>query len=356
MLTRHHGLLILLLFAVAAHATLVQRWLGREPPWMQIGFAILFAPIVLALLGEWIAGDATTPTWQRRGWMLALLGAGWHLLLDALCLVLLNQQEGPRLLLIGGAVLGAAVMSLVLRRAWKGIQDPAAPEPDLSAPAKNETAWGRIAREAALFGGTPLVLILISLGFVVMAGVGMARNPHAWAKLVGAGGFFALCGLVGVWMGLERRAMHLRQPSPFAGLRPRWMQRSLVVAAQDGLALLDRKGATLYAYEDIRAVSLGELQGNAAVFIELSARATPRRLSIDGTPLPEDAAWLRKQAWNRNVQQSLCGCDLALMGVMTRSGPGVLAEEIGTLLTDYEARALRPTAAQALADFLRPTH
>ena len=354
MLTRHQGLLILLLFAVAAHATLVQNWLGRDPPWMQIGFALIFAPIVLVLLGEWIAGDATTATWQRRGWMIALLGAVWHLVLDALCLLLLSQSDAQRGFLMGGAALGALVMGLALRRAWRGIADPQATEPDWSATAQHEGIWGRIQREAALFGGTPLALILISLGFVVMAGVGIARNPHAWLTLLGAGGFFALCGLVGVWMGLERRAMHLRQPSPFAHLRPRWLQRSLVVAAQDGLALLDRKGATVYAYEDIRAVSLGEYQGNAAVFIELSAKAAPHRLSRDGQPLPKDAAWLRKQAWNRNLQQTLCGCDLLLMGVVTRSGPGVLAEEIGTLLTDYEARSQRPSAAQALAEFLSP--
>lgn len=354
MLTRHQGLLIFLLLAVAAHAGLVEGWFGRQPPGFQIGFAVLFAPIVLVLLGEWIAGDATTSVWQRRGWLLAMIGALWHLALDAASLSLLGDPKQSRGLLLLGVGLGALVMALALRRAWRGFWAPDAPEPDPTKATRDESLWGRMQREATLFGGTPIALCLISLGFVAMAGLGILRSPQAWPKLLGAGGFFALCGVVGVWMGLERRAMLLRRPSPFAGLRPRWLIRAQFVATQEGLAQLDRKGATLHAWEDLRGVSLGEYQSNAAVFIELSPSAEPRRLSADGKPVPRDDAWLRKQAWNRSLQRSLSDCDLLILGVGTVSGAGVLADEIGRLLTDYDGRASLPTAAQALSDFLRP--
>lgn len=354
MLTRHHGLLVLLLFAVAAHASLVERWFGRQPPGFQIGFALLFAPILLVLLGEWIAGDAQTTTWQRRGWMVAGVGAAWHWVLDLASLSLLGQPGLPTGLLLGGVAVGALVMGLVLRRAWRGVFRPDVPDMDPSQVVEEESLWARAQREATLVGGTPLTLFLISLGFVAMAALGLMRSPDAWPKLLSAGGFFALCGAIAVWMGLERRAMLLRQPSPFAGLRPRWMQRALFVAAQDGLALLERKGATVYAWEDVRAVSLGEYQGNAAVFVEFAQTATPQRLSSQGKSIPADAAWLRKLAWNRQIQRAMCDCDLLILGTATRSGPGVLADEISRLLTDYDARAALPTAAQALAEFLKP--
>lgn len=354
MLTRHHGLLILLLFAVAAHASLVERWFGRQPPGFQIGFAVLLAPILLVLLGEWIAEDATTITWRKRGFLVAGFGALWHLVLDLLSLSLLNQPEQSRLFLLAGLASGALVMGLVLRRAARGVFEPEAAEPDPAQAPADETLVARVQREAALIGGTPLVLFLISLGFVVLAGVGIVRSPQALPKLIGAGGFFLLCGAIAVWMGLERRAMLLRQPSPFAGLRPRFLQRTLVVPTQDGVAFLDRKGATVYVWDQLRGVSLGEYQGNAAVFVDLSESAQPRRYSAVGQPLDADAAWLRKQSWNRSLVRTLCDCDLLIMGVATPSGPGVLADQLGTLLTDYDGRAALPTVAEALADFLRP--
>ena len=61
------GVLMLLFPAVAAHSLLMDRWFARQPPGSYVGFAVLFAPILLVLVGEWIATDAGTQHWGRRG-------------------------------------------------------------------------------------------------------------------------------------------------------------------------------------------------------------------------------------------------------------------------------------------------
>lgn len=361
MLTRNPGLILVLLFAVAAHASLTDRWFVNVPHGKQVGFALIFAPILIVMLGEWIAQDAESARWQRRGSALALLGALLHLILDGASVALWGQNlPSPWLIRLGG-IAGALLMAWIAQQAWRGIVAPgshgATEDPgDLPPPVG---LLARVAREAALFGSTAAMVCLVGAGMVAMAAVGLWRHPEAWPKLFWAAAFFVLCGGVGVWMGLDRRAMLLRQPSPFARWAPRWLRRflkrTILVPTQEGLAQLSRKGATIYAWEDIRAVALGEYQGNPAVFVDLAESTTPRRLLADGSEAPTDAAWQRRQSWNQSVQRTLAGCDLLIMGVMTEEGAGVLAEQIGTLLCDYEGRAKLPTAASALRSFRAPS-
>lgn len=355
MLTRNPGLIIVLLPAVAAHAGLTDRWFSSVVHGKQIGFAILFAPILTVMLGEWIAQDAESARWQRRGSAISLLGALWHLMLDGASLSLLGQPQKTPWLVGLGAIGGALLMAWLAYRAWRGMLSPGTHtgQADPSQPTSPLGPLGRLWREASLFGSTAAMVCLVGVGMVGLAAVGFLRHPEAWPGLLGAAAFFALCGVVGLWMGLDRRAMLLRQPSPFAGLRPRWLVRSRVLPTQEGLAVITRKGATLYVWEDITSVSLGEYQNNSAVFLDLKSMSLPKRILADGSVASQDPSWQRRQRWNHELQRTLAGCDFLIMGVLTQAGPGVLAEQISTLLTDYEGRAKLPDCAAALREFQR---
>lgn len=352
MLTRNPGLMLVLLFAVAAHASLTDRWLTDVQHGKQLGFAILLAPILLILLGEWITQDAAALVWQQRGCRITLLGALWHLILDGASLALLGTGLPSVALVAAGALAGALLAAWVaqqaLRRLRKAGTEDSDADPSQAPPPRGWLA--RIAREASLFGSTAAMVCLVGLGMVAMAAVGLWRHPEAWPKLLGAAAFFALCGLVGVWMGLDRRAMLLRQPSPFARFRPRFLRRSRAIPTQEGLALIGRRGATIYVWESITAVSLGEYQGSPALFLNFGPAAVPQRLLPDGSPAQDDPTWLRRQRRNQELMRLLAGCDLVIMSVLTEQGPGVLAEQISRLLCDYEGRAQLPTCAAALRE------
>lgn len=346
MLTRHRGLMIFLLFAVVGHASLIERWFGRAAPLWQVGFALILAPIVLVLLGEWIAEDATTTKWQRGGWGLAVVGAAWHLVLDVACLTL--PRSGTQWWFsVAGAAAGAIVMTLALRRAWRGFVDPEAPDANPAQASPDEGLLGRCGRELALFGGTPVALLLVSLGFVAMAVIGLLKHPWNQGSLFG-GLFFACCGAIAVWMGLDRRAMLLGQPSPFARLRPRFLRRVVVLATQEGLAQLDKNGATVYAWEIISEVWLGEMYGNAALLVSLVADAPAIRVPRAGRPRSDTLRWAKREVWNRRVQRALTDSDLAIMGMFTEEGPGVLAQQIKAALTAQAERAKLPTLVAAM--------
>lgn len=364
MLTRNRGLLIFLLLAVAGHASLIELLLalalGRTEPrgssLSQIGFVLILAPILLVLLGEWIAEDASAVRWQRLGWGVAFAGAVWHLALDAGCLLLpwLGSTSGGVLALsIGGALAGGVVMALVLRRALRGLtsEDPDAPEPDPAVVPPDERWPGRLAREAALVGGTPIALFLVSLGFVTMAFIGMLRRPAALGPLLLGAGFFGLCGAVSVWMGLERRALLLGQPAPLSHLRPRWLRRAVALATREGLAMVElrgaRRAALVYPWEALTRVSIGEVYGNAAVFVQLRPDVVVRRCALGGAA-PTREAWATREARARSLQRVLTGADLAIMGVLTDEGPGVLARQLESALQDPSARAGLPSVEEEL--------
>ena len=67
-----------------------------------------------------------------------------------------------------------------------------------------------------------------------------------------------------------------------------------------------------------------------------------------GRPLPDPARWAKREAWNRSVQRALTDSDLAIMGVLTKEGPGVLLQQVKGALTDSVARARLPTLAEVL--------
>lgn len=361
MLTRNRGLILFVLFAVAGHISLIELLLARAlgpvergSSLSQAGFVLVLAPIVLVLLGEWIADDASAVRWQRLGWGVAFAGALWHLALDAGCLLLpwLGTQSGGLLAFsIGGALAGGVVMALVLRQAWRGLvsADPDAPDPAVAPP---DERWpGRIAREAALVGGTPIALFLVSLGFVGMAFVGMLRRPAALGTLLLCAGFFGLCGAVAVWMGMERRAMLLGQPAPLAHLRPRWLRRAVARATREGLAMVElrgaRRAALVYPWEALTLVSIGEMDGNAAVFVHLRPDVVVRRCVLGGAAPPREE-WAPREARARSLTRLLTGADLAILGVLTDEGPGVLGRQLESALADPTARASLPGVEEEL--------
>ena len=348
MLTRHYGLHIFLIFAVVGHASLTDRWFGKAAPWWHVGFALILAPIMLVLFGEWIATDATISKWQRRGWGMAALGAVLHLVLDGACLWLPWSGAVEWKAGVAGAAVGATVMALVLQRSWRGFCAPDAPDPDLRIAQPGETLLERLARELALFGGTAFALLTVSLGFVALALVGLARHPERLGKLLGGAGFFGLCGVVAVWMGAERRALLLGRPSPFARLWPRWARRAVVVATQEGLAQLDKNGATVYLWETIAAVSLGEFSGNPALFVRFVEDAPAFRVPAPGRPLPDRTAWSKRETWNRSVQRALTDSDLVILGALTEEGPGVLCRQVEAVLADKAARSSLPPLVEVL--------
>ena len=303
---------------------------------------------MLVLCGEWIAEDAWATKWQRLGWGMAVLGAVWHLVLDGACLTLPRSSTFEWKASVAGAAVGALIMALVLRRAWRGLRDPDAPEPDPAAVAPDESSLGRLARELALFGGTALAVLLISLGFVALAVMGIIQHPERSGPLIGGAGFFALCAAAAVGMGVERRALYLGQPSPLARLRPRFLRRVTVLITREGLTQLDRNGATVYPWPTIAAVSVGELYNNAAIMINLFDGAPALRVPAEGRPLPDDEKWTRREARNRRIQRALTGSDLAILGVLTEEGPGVLAKQLKEALTDEAVRARLPTLAEVM--------
>jgi hypothetical protein len=351
MLIRHRGLIIFLLLAVVGHASLLDAWLGpvqqRGSPASELGFALIFAPIVLVLAGEWVADEASSRRWQRLGWGVVLVGAVWHLGLDAACLLLPWLGASWWQAGLAGAAAGAVVMALVLRNALRAFTaenpDTAAPDPTV-APA-NEGWLGRLGREAQLLGGTPIAVGLVSLGFVALAGYGLLRHPErldgrSAGTLLAAGGFFLACAGIALWAGLSRRASLLGLPSPLGHLLPRFLRRAVVLPTAEGLALVDRRGATVYPWDAVQSVALGELYGNPAVLVMLRGDAAVRRLP-DGPDAPRER-WAQKEARGRRLQRALTGADLVITSALTEQGPGVLLKQLAAALQSPEARAALP--------------
>jgi hypothetical protein len=245
----------------------------------------------------------------------------------------------------------------VLRRALAGFADPEADPADPAQSAAGESTLQRAGRELSLVGGTAIAVTLICLGFVLLAAFGMIRRPERITlSLLGAAAFFGLGALIGVWMGLDRRAMLLGQRAPLSRLRPRWTRAGRAVATREGLALLDRKGATLYGWAAIAEISVGELYGNSALMVRLLEGALPLRVAAPGrSQVPSDGSrWARREARARAVQRALSGCDLAILGTMTDEGAGVLCRELSLAFADRAERCQLPTVEAALATHFLP--
>ena len=342
MLGRHHGLTILLLGAVAAHATLVQHFLGRQPPYMQLGFAVILVPLLLPLLGGWITDDAETVAGQRTGHALSAIGASLHLLLDLGCLALPWLVTESAWFYIAGAAVGAIVMGLVLREALLGLAGQAA------ATKQRRGAWGKLVTEVELFGGTPIALVLVCAGFVTLALVGAIRRGAMPPSMIGAAAFFACCGLVGVAMGLDRRALLLGEPSPLARLRPRWLRGGSARVCKDGLALTDRRGATLYAWPSILAIAPGMFMNSSALLVTLEDGAPAVRVDKLGAIARADVlrSWEKSEARSRSLVRALIGADLAILSAMTEDGAGALYTAVENAMLDEAVRATLPSFAE----------
>jgi hypothetical protein len=349
MLTRHTGLTVFLLFAVVGHAELLEHFVGRRAPWWQVGFGVIFAPIALVLLGEWIAGDAESRRFRRLGWWIAGFGAAWHLVLDAACLALPLLGTPEAWLGVAGALPGATVMALALRRALRGWRFPDEPEPDPAAPPP-PGVLARLRREAGLVGGDAVALFVVSAGFVALGAFALLRRPEQWRdpRPWAAIGFFGFCALVSVQMGLERRAMLLGAPGPLSRLTPRWLRRACYHAVREGLLLVERRGATLYPWEALASVSVGTVSHNAALLIELAPGCVGERLrAADGSPRAQ-ARWVERQLRAVRLTRALYGVDLMALSPLTADGPGVLARQLTEALASEEARASLPAAADLL--------
>lgn len=190
------------------------RGAGFHPPELA-RLALLIGPAVLAPIGEMLAVESARWRVQRAGLWITLAASAVSLALDLGCLALpwsIARWEVPlasvvpSALVMGGS-LAFAARSLAVGRVLTHREDLASPPRSFS---------HAVLREAWLFGGTAIALITVSLAFVAMALVGLARAPDAWVKLTLSGGFFAACALVGARMGLDRRAALLSVRSPAA--------------------------------------------------------------------------------------------------------------------------------------------
>lgn len=344
MFSRNLWLKIPLLFAVVGHAQLFESLTHRAPPGWQLGLVLTIGAVVLPLLGEWIADDASTARWRRAGWRVAAFGASVHLLLDAACLALPWVGGAEWKAGIVGAGIGAVVMTVLLRLYLAALRNPDALPPPAWAPSGHSPP-ARLWRGATQMGGTAIAVFVIGCAFVAAALFVLLRRPEArgdatlWLALL----FFGLCAVVGLWMGFERRAMVLGRPAPLASFRPRWLRRATYVVTREGLLLVERRGATLYPWQDIVAVSAGALFNNPAVLVELAPEATPMRVrGGDG------GRALAREQKARVITRALYGVDLAILPILTEEGPGPLLHRLGAALADTDMRTCLPQTAEEL--------
>jgi hypothetical protein len=343
MFSQNLWLKVPLLFAVVGHAELFEALTERRAPWWQAGLALVIGSMVIPLLGEWVAEDAATRRWRRVGWTVAASGALLHILLDAACLALPWLTSTWRAGL-AGALVGALTMAALLRQYVSALRHPDATPPPPWTPTGH--GWpARLYRTAAQLGGTSIMVTSIGLAFVVAALAVLIARPGArgdgglWFGLL----FFAGCALVGIWMGLERRALLEGRPTPMSFRRLRW-RRTIYTVTSDGLLCVDRRAATLYPWAALASVSAGTVFNNAAVFVELVPDASP-----DGAGGEEPAVRRAKELRLRRFNRALYGADLVILSALTESGPGPLLARLSEAMADLDRRAALPSAEQEIA-------
>jgi hypothetical protein len=347
MFWRNLWLKVPLLFAVVGQAELFEALTHRARPWWPVGLVLIIGSLVIPLLGEWMGEEATTARWRRRGWAVAAAGALLHLALDAACLAL-PWIGGPGWMVgLAGVVVGASIMTILLRGYVAAIRDPEAFLPPLPVP--QGKSWpARLWRGAWLLGGDAIVLMAVGVAIAIAAAVLLIIDPDArgdaggWFALV----FFCICAVTGLAMGLERRALILGRPPPFAWpqlLRRLGRRGQTYVVARDGLLAVDRRGATLYRWGDIEAVWAGTAFNNPAVCVRLVPDASPERMNGGdaGRALARDA---KARAWSRGLFEA----DLVIFSPLAESGPGPLLFQLGDSLADPARRAPLPEAADEI--------
>jgi hypothetical protein len=345
MLWRNLWLKVPLLFAVIGHAELFEALTGRAEPWWQVGVALVIGAVIIPLGGEWIAGDAATVRWRRRGWAVAAGGALLHLALDAACLALPWMRTPVWKWGLAGGLIGGLIMAILLRGYIGGLRHPEGRPPPPWSPAGD--AWpARLWRGAATMGGQSILVTVIGAAFVVaMLALLIARpelrgSGKLWFALV----FFAGCAVVGVSMGLERRALLLRRPGVAWPWRRR--RREVHVVTRDGLLAVHRRGALLYRWDAIAAVRPGTiLQNVAALCVELQPDALPEPVEVEGG---DSDRLLINATRTRVMHRSLHGVDLAIPSQFTETGPGSLLAQLDEALADPDRRASLPATADEL--------
>lgn len=345
MFRRNLWLKVPLLFAVVGHASFFEALTARVAPWWQVGVVLTIAAIVIPLLGEFLADEADSVEWRRRAWAIAAGGALLHLALDAACFALpwlaSNQWKAG----VAGALAGAIVMTVLLRGYVAALRHPAG----LDAPARipRGRSWpARLWRGAYQFGGPAILTMVIGLAFVSAAAVLLVTRPHARGdmRLWGSLAFFAGCATMGLFIGLERRALLLGRPGPRLW---RGRRRAVHVVSRDGLLFVNRRVAFLYPWDEIEEVRSGPLFGTAAVaiFVRLAPQASPRRvLAGEG-----DARARARLAGARAFHLENHDADLVIASRSTESGPGPLLRELHHALAEPAWRATLPASEEEIS-------
>lgn len=349
MLYRNLGYLLCLLFAAVGHGQVIEHWTARQPPAWQIGIALAMAPIVLMGLGEALVEECSGARGIRAGLVTAAAGAVLHLLLDLSCGLLVLWRPREWIAGVLGGLVGGLVAARVLWRTVRGLRTReaqtaarllvATPLPE------GDGAVARLRRELALFGGDAIAVTLVGLGFVGLALWAFIARPGQGASRLGAALFFAGCAVVGVWMGLERRAALLGRPS--IRLAPAWLARRLVrcFVAREGLVLFDRGGMTLVPWAALEEVTLASVAHNFSLLVRLTEEEVRRLWRRRPSPAHRER-WRRRQARGLAWTRALYGADLFVPGVVCADGPGVLHRVLGEALADPALRERWPTAQE----------
>lgn len=337
MLHRNLALLLVFLFSVAGHATLLEALTHRQEPLWHAGIFLLMAPMLGLLIGGFLVEDG-----RRAGLYVSAASAALHLLLDLACAALLWLRPLEWRFGVASAAVGALGAGWLLRQSLRGLHPPPPDESGGPVP--------RWRHELDLLGGNAIGLTLLSLGFVAAGLYGvLARLARGWdvdARLLGAVLFFAACAAVGAWMGLERRAalLGLPAPRPLGRLWPARWRRTVYLASREGLVQRDRRGLTLIGWDDIADVSLAEVSGNQALLLWLARpEAGLRRWRA---PADEARGPRWRRSWERSCRlcRALYGADLLIMGVVCDEGPGALLTKLRRGLDDDAGRrGLPPT-------------
>jgi hypothetical protein len=378
---------------------------GRErlPVWVVLGLGC--APIFLLELGAELAMTSTAGR-RRAGARMQLAGALIYL---ALLAAALGATRSPRLhgfpFLVALASLGGLASGVVLwdhARRRQGQLPVAAGE--RMAAARAGTFRGLLADALAIIGGTPIAVGALSLGMVAMA-VAVIPRRHGRVPLEMALGlgFFTGCALMALAQALgrwEALVPHSRVKGPLtavqslafllfggsmAGMGWLWLRDpagsrfmailgisfgALGVAAglawpaarrgggragydlvREGLLERTRGGPFLYPWAAIESVALGEFQHRISLLVRLADPALiegPVGVTAGGGDRAMAARLARRKRslrWNRN----LFDAEVIVLGHLGGAPIGALFRTAEAAITDAEARAALPPAAERLA-------
>jgi hypothetical protein len=208
--------------------------------------------------------------------------------------------------------------------------------------------FGAVARETLLFGGTAIAVVAVGVGIAAMAAVGLARRGWS-SKVALAGLFFVAVALCGVGMGIERRALALGLPVPWAGWL-RWPRSFTYYATREGLLLIRRRDAVLYRWEWIESAEVGSMSGLFAIRFMLAVDTAGERIGASNLTEEDRDRWRSKELRSLAIVRALTGADIAVIAQQTISGLGPLRAQIASVMADSEFASSLPSATELLAD------